>query len=154
MQEKSSQRHFTNPKSFAIIHKLCAGGSMDRASDSGSEGWGFESLPVYQKRRYPNGCLRFWYLGRKGFEKLNATVRWTVAADGLTEANLDFLSQLREKMQTSPFRCTPPTVATIPQSKIKDFCQLPLHKGACRICAEFWCFLLNFLFLPWDLCIS
>lgn len=22
---------------------------MDRASDSGSEGWGFESLPVYQK---------------------------------------------------------------------------------------------------------
>ena len=29
--------------------KLCTGGSMDRASDSGSEGWGFESLPVYQK---------------------------------------------------------------------------------------------------------
>ena len=27
---------------------------MDRASDSGSEGWGFESLPAYQKR----GCLR------------------------------------------------------------------------------------------------
>ena len=27
---------------------LCTGGSMDRASDSGSEGWGFESLPVYQ----------------------------------------------------------------------------------------------------------
>ena len=26
---------------------------MDRASDSGSEGWGFESLPVYQKSRYP-----------------------------------------------------------------------------------------------------
>ena len=23
---------------------------MDRASDSGSEGWGFESLPVYQRR--------------------------------------------------------------------------------------------------------
>ena len=29
--------------------KQCTGGSMDRASDSGSEGWGFESLPVYQK---------------------------------------------------------------------------------------------------------
>ena len=27
----------------------CTGGSMDRASDSGSEGWGFESLPVYQE---------------------------------------------------------------------------------------------------------
>ena len=27
---------------------------MDRASDSGSEGWGFESLPVYQiKERIP-----------------------------------------------------------------------------------------------------
>ncbi len=23
---------------------------MDRASDSGSEGWGFESLPVYQEK--------------------------------------------------------------------------------------------------------
>ena len=30
--------------------KLCTGGSMDRASDSGSEGWGFESLPVYQEK--------------------------------------------------------------------------------------------------------
>lgn len=25
----------------------CASGSMDRASDSGSEGWGFESLLAY-----------------------------------------------------------------------------------------------------------
>ena len=33
--------------------KLCTGGSMDRASDSGSEGWGFESLPVYQKFQIP-----------------------------------------------------------------------------------------------------
>ena len=29
----------------------CTGGSMDRASDSGSEGWGFESLPVYHISR-------------------------------------------------------------------------------------------------------
>ena len=28
----------------------CAGGSMDRASDSGSEGWGFESLPACHLR--------------------------------------------------------------------------------------------------------
>ena len=28
----------------------CASGSMDRASDSGSEGWGFESLLAYQRR--------------------------------------------------------------------------------------------------------
>ena len=38
---------FTNGKNLVIISKLCAGGSMDRASDSGSEGWGFESLPAY-----------------------------------------------------------------------------------------------------------
>ena len=44
---------FTKGKIFAIILRLsskCTGGSMDRASDSGSEGWGFESLPVYQIR--------------------------------------------------------------------------------------------------------
>ena len=32
------------------LFSRCAGGSMDRASDSGSEGWGFESLPAYQSR--------------------------------------------------------------------------------------------------------
>ena len=42
-----------NPFTFAAVSVIiqggkCAGGSMDRASDSGSEGWGFESLPVYQ----------------------------------------------------------------------------------------------------------
>ena len=30
----------------------CTGGSMDRASDSGSEGWGFESLPVYHEKSH------------------------------------------------------------------------------------------------------
>ena len=42
---------FTNRLVSAIIIPLSqvrAGGSMDRASDSGSEGWGFESLPAYQ----------------------------------------------------------------------------------------------------------
>ena len=38
---------------------------MDRASDSGSEGWGFESLPVYQKTRYPFGYLVFCISGRR-----------------------------------------------------------------------------------------
>ena len=44
---------FTKGKKTAIIAWLkckCTGGSMDRASDSGSEGWGFESLPACQKR--------------------------------------------------------------------------------------------------------
>ena len=42
---------FTKKEKPVIISRLkgkCTGGSMDRASDSGSEGWGFESLPVYQ----------------------------------------------------------------------------------------------------------
>ena len=58
---------------------------MDRASDSGSEGWGFESLPVYQKSRYPSGYLLFWFSGKKGTRKGGTsactgakTVRWTV----------------------------------------------------------------------------
>ena len=64
---------------------------------------------------------------RKGLEQSNATVRGTVAAEGSTEANLYFLSLLRKKMQTSPFRNLsmtnqlPIQSATIPQSKIKDF---------------------------------
>ena len=33
---------------------------MDRASDSGSEGWGFESLPVYQKMRIPTWVSAFF----------------------------------------------------------------------------------------------
>ena len=33
---------------------------MDRASDSGSEGWGFESLPAYQiKEEIPRGISSF-----------------------------------------------------------------------------------------------
>ena len=45
-----SAHPFTKMKKVGIIHRLsmkCASGSMDRASDSGSEGWGFESLLAY-----------------------------------------------------------------------------------------------------------
>ena len=52
---------------------------MDRASDSGSEGWGFESLLAYQKRCIPFGDTPFLYYQKKGLENLNATVQWTVA---------------------------------------------------------------------------
>ena len=38
---------------------------MDRASDSGSEGWGFESLPAYQKIQIPIWVSGFFvYAGR------------------------------------------------------------------------------------------
>ena len=45
---------------------------MDRASDSGSEGWGFESLPVYQvkKKDTHTGILLFYFaLRAKGTRK-------------------------------------------------------------------------------------
>ena len=80
---------------------------MDRASDSGSEGWGFESLPAYQKirGRLTSLPLIFSPSGREGLEQFNATVRWTVAADGSTEAILYFCPNWAE-MHTSPFRRT------------------------------------------------
>ena len=60
---------------------------MDRASDSGSEGWGFESLPVYQKSRYPYGYLVFCYTGKKGLEKFNSTAQWAVDCRRLDGGN-------------------------------------------------------------------
>ena len=41
---------------------------MDRASDSGSEGWGFESLPVYQAKKEDTllGILFFSFALRAG----------------------------------------------------------------------------------------
>ena len=38
---------------------------MDRASDSGSEGWGCESLPAYQPEQSPLCSGLFFALGRK-----------------------------------------------------------------------------------------
>ena len=48
---------FTFPADVAIIdkrlrerHKICARGLMDKAPDSGSGYWGFESLRAYQSK--------------------------------------------------------------------------------------------------------
>ena len=57
---------------------------MDRASDSGSEGWGFESLPVYQiKERIPTrvSSLLFRASHGKGLEQSNAA-RMSAAGEG------------------------------------------------------------------------
>ena len=63
-----------------MAFKICAGGSMDRASDSGSEGWGFESLPAYQKFQIPLwGVWNFLYTA--GLEQLNAA-RMSAAGEG------------------------------------------------------------------------
>ena len=46
---------------------------MDRASDSGSEGWGFESLPVYQiNEGIPTSGIPSFISpsGRKGLEPI------------------------------------------------------------------------------------
>ena len=62
---------FTKKEKPVIISRLkgkCTGGSMDRASDSGSEGWGFESLPVYQKRERAFALSLFCCTERKGLE--------------------------------------------------------------------------------------
>ena len=70
---------------------------MDRASDSGSEGWGFESLPVYQRRiiRTTSAGSDYFYV-LKDENKKNAA-RVSAAREGLTERILSV---------SSPFRCT------------------------------------------------
>ena len=67
---------------------------MDRASDSGSEGWGFESLPVYQKDQIPFGIWSFCF--PEGLEQLNPTARWAVGR---------WVEAHRHHNVTSPFRC-------------------------------------------------
>ena len=50
----------------------CASGSMDRASDSGSEGWGFESLLAYQEQVIPYG-VTCSYVYQEELERVAAT---------------------------------------------------------------------------------
>ena len=54
---------------------------MDRASDSGSEGWGFESLPVCQK--YGEGeCLPHIFLHPEGTRKGGPAKGWAKIESG------------------------------------------------------------------------
>ena len=59
----------------------------------------FKSDRYLQKRKStPFGVLfLFWRIVEVRFEELDATVRWNVAADGLTEANINFSSRREEK---------------------------------------------------------
>ena len=74
MAKKFSFFLFTKRPKPAIIFRLTkrTGGSMDRASDSGSEGWGFESLPVYQKDQIPSGIWSFCYIEEEGTRKIQS----------------------------------------------------------------------------------
>ncbi len=64
--------HFA--KTYAIISRLVVKqvyapvAQLDRVTDYESVGRGFESLPAYQKSRYPSGYLLFCILRRKGLE--------------------------------------------------------------------------------------
>ena len=95
---------------------------MDRASDSGSEGWGFESLPVYQiKERIPIrvSSLLFRASCGKGLERAapvrtlvqkvsgghflaRGRVHWRKTA---SHWDVGFLQYLSTKCNSSPFRC-------------------------------------------------
>ena len=88
------------------VKTKCAGGSMDRASDSGSEGWGFESLPAYQNSRYPNRVSGILFC-RRGLEQLNANVRWTFAGWVGPQPHLTNISPSVRYLAPSPFRRLP-----------------------------------------------
>ena len=51
---------------------------LDRVTGYEPVGQGFESLPAYQKSRYPFGCLLFC-IPREGLEQSKARLRWSLA---------------------------------------------------------------------------
>ena len=79
---------------------------MDRASDSGSEGWGFESLPVYQKEGHPLGCPSFWLYGKEGTRKIESNSPVGCWAMGRVPSLPYNLFPRGNKLAASPFRCT------------------------------------------------
>ena len=77
---KSEIFPFTSVENPAIITERktkCARSSMDRASDSGSECWGFESLRAYQKERHAEKrVFLFGFRRLKGGSTLRAQNAW------------------------------------------------------------------------------
>ena len=73
---------------------------MDRASDSGSEGWGFESLPAYQK--YGEGKSLLHIFIRRGTRKISSQQSGglLLAAD-LDGGNTSISAPFGAEMQTS-----------------------------------------------------
>ena len=80
---------------------------MDRASDSGSEGWGFESLPVcHKKEERAKALSSFLFVPGKGLENKIQAAGGSLATAGWTAVGqYNFAKQ----NWTSPFRCTPPS---------------------------------------------
>ena len=103
---------------------------MDRASDSGSEGWGFESLPVYQKDQIPFGIWSFCIHMAKGLEPFNANVRWTFACRRARRRQL-LTFYPPGRMAPLPFRCTP-------NKELRLECVLPVtvRRNRTAICSQ------------------
>ena len=90
MGAKAAKNFLENPlykaskACYNIQANKCTGGSMDRASDSGSEGWGFESLPVYQRR-----IIRTTFAGSDYFYTFQRTRTIKCGADERHRRRLD-----------------------------------------------------------------
>ena len=102
-RRKNPEFPFTNCQKIGIILRLsskCTGGSMDRASDSGSEGWGFESLPVYQekKRDTHTGIPLLFFALRAGGTRI-------IKCKAPVEPCSVRARPHRHDSVTSPFRC-------------------------------------------------
>ena len=88
------------------VKTKCAGGSMDRASDSGSEGWGFESLPAYQNSRYPNRVSGILFL-QEGTRTIKCKCPATFAGWVGPQPHLTNIPPSVRYLALSPFRRLP-----------------------------------------------
>ena len=126
-------RLFTNRARSAIIHPLkraCASGSMDRASDSGSEGWGFESLLAYQKSAAPRGGA--FLVCRKGLEKgVKKTCRWHVFSPRESPSPISDASRPGMWMESEPFDRPIPQIG---QGSVEWYGVRPLREVRGAVC--------------------
>ena len=83
---------------------------MDRASDSGSEGWGFESLPAYQGKiirtlsQQGKGFGLFLYLGLEQKMQIRIWHQLVKGSDLLFIDDNEFFLFLRKLRQSPCFR--------------------------------------------------
>ena len=104
---------------------------MDRASDSGSEGWGFESLPAYQKMRIPIRVSAFFDMlgGTRKAGPGTAGVRNSPADCFLGRGRIPFLSD-------APGTAVDERNEAAPSHQGKKCKRIPLSTQKTRITAE------------------
>ena len=82
---------------------------MDRASDSGSEGWGFESLPVYQINKRDTRWVSLLFISRsarEGTRIIKSQYAGGILLPPVQTLVATLISAQRAEMQTSPFGVT------------------------------------------------